>query len=311
MNQHPTVTRSTGQLYQVRLPDGQTVTARLKGKLRLKELKTTNPVAVGDWVRLEHDEAESHFIAEVLPRKNYIIRRSTNLSHQGHVLASNIDNAFLVATLSHPRTTTAFIDRFLVTAEAYRIPTTLLFNKMDLYDEQEQAHLRELVEVYEDIGYRCLALSALRGTGLEQLAQWMRGKVRVVSRHSGVGKSTLINALDPSLSLRVGEISDYHHKGKHTTTFSEMVELATGGFLIDTPGIKGFGMVEMKKAEIAHYFPEMFALLEHCRYGNCTHLHEPGCAVKDALAEGLVSESRYLSYISLMEDDDKYRPVGY
>lgn len=308
------VIKSTGSWYTVKTEEGNQIESRIKGNLRIKGIRSTNPIAVGD--RVEITEAkEDHTIGsqiiglihKIIPRTNYIIRKSPNLSKESHIIAANIDQAFLVVTLKFPVTTTTFIDRFLVSAEAYRIPCHLIFNKTDLYNDEQKALMDDLIRIYETAGYQCLKISATQNIGLDQLKKMMQNKTNVFSGHSGVGKSTIINSIQPSINLKTGEISEAHFSGKHTTTYSEMHELDFGGFIIDTPGIKGFGVLEMEKEEISHYFPEMFRLLNECQYYNCTHTHEPNCAVKKSVEKGLIAESRYFSYLGLLEDEEKYR----
>ena len=308
------VIRSTGSWYTVKSEDGDKVECKIKGNFRLKDIKSTNPIAVGDHVEFKFIEQEvdmnnksNGLITNIIERKNYIIRKSPNLSKQSHIIASNIDQAFLVVTINFPITTTTFIDRFLVSAEAYRIPCTLIFNKIDRYNYEQNKQMDQLIELYEKIGYRCLKTSAKKNIGMDTLKGWMKNKTNVFNGHSGVGKSTLINTIESNLQLKTKEISDYHQTGKHTTTFSEMFELSFGGYIIDTPGIKGFGVLEMEKEEISHYFPEMFKLLKKCQYYNCTHTHEPACEVKNSVQEGEIAESRYFSYLGLLNMDDKYR----
>ena len=308
------VIKSTGSWYTVKTTDGQLIECRIKGNFRLKGIRSTNPIAVGDQVELTISQEDSNLegevtgmITNIIERKNYIIRKSPNLSKESHIIAANIDQAFLIVTIKYPVTSTTFIDRFLVSAEAYRIPCRIIFNKTDLYNQAQTAQMNSLVEMYETVGYSCLKISATQNTGIEELKTMMKDKTNVFSGHSGVGKSTIINCIQPGASLKTGIISDSHHKGKHTTTYSEMIDLDFGGFIIDTPGIKGFGLLEMEKEEIAHYFPEMFRLLNNCQYYNCTHIHEPGCAVKIAVAEGQISESRYETYLGLLNNEDKYR----
>ncbi len=295
--------------------NGDIVACTIKGNFRLKGIKSTNPIAVGDHVefRLAEKESEDNtniingLITNIIERKNYIIRKSPNLSKQSHIIASNIDESFLVVTINYPITTATFIDRFLVSAEAYRIPCSLIFNKIDRYNHEQTRQMDAMIELYEKIGYRCLKTSTKKNIGINTLKSWMKNKTNVFAGHSGVGKSTLINTIEPGLNLKTKEISDYHQTGKHTTTFSEMFELGFGGYIIDTPGIKGFGVLEMEKEEISHYFPEMFKLLEKCQYYNCTHTHEPGCEVKKYVNEGEIADSRYFSYLGLLNTDDKYR----
>jgi ribosome biogenesis GTPase len=296
--------------------NGKTFECKIKGKFRIKGIKSTNPVAVGDRVEFtiqtasaNENEEKIGLITAILERKNYIIRRSINLSKQSHIIAANIDQAVLVVTLSFPVTTTTFIDRYLASAEAYRIPVLIVFNKTDRYDTEQNNTLKELVALYENIGYKCLTTSAKTLQGLKKLEEALKNKTNVVNGHSGVGKSTLINILQPGLNLKTMEISDSHKTGKHTTTFSELYKLNFGGYIIDTPGIKAFGMLEMEPWEISHYFVEIFKVSENCQYNNCSHTHEPGCAVKTAVENGEIAKSRFISYLGLLETDDKYRPA--
>lgn len=308
------VIRSTGSWYTVRNDDGETIDCRIKGKLRMKGMRTTNPVSVGDRIRYEIQEDETTpsgkcgVIYEIEPRKNYIIRKSSNLSKESQIIAANVDQLFLIVTVNYPVTLTGFIDRYLISAEAYRIPAGIVFNKIDLYNKEDLERLEELIYIYEGIGYRCFRVSAKEKYNIDQLLDQLHGKTTLFSGHSGVGKSSLLNCLNPSLELKTNEISEHHQQGKHTTTFAEMHLLAGDSYLIDTPGIRGFGVIDMEKTEISHYFPEIFRLLDQCRFFNCTHLHEPGCAVKEAVSKGNISTSRYDSYLSLMEEDNgKYR----
>lgn len=304
------VIKSTGSWYLVRKPNGETVECRIRGKLRTKGLRTTNPIAVGDNVEfIVDDKTGQGLIQSIGERRNYIIRKSINLSKEAHILASNIDQAILVVTLVSPRTYTQFIDRFLATAEAYNIPSVLIFNKMDLYDEKLTAEIDELAEIYSKIGYRCIKSSVRNGIGNDEIDDVTRGKLSLLAGHSGVGKSSIVNMLNPNLNLRTMEISDSHDSGVHTTTYPEMHSLLNGGYVIDSPGIKGFGTIEMSKDEMSHYFPEMFAESVNCQFYNCTHTHEPKCAVKQAVENGSIAQSRYNSYLSLLNDEseDKYR----
>lgn len=308
------VVKSTGSWYTVKTDEGNLIESRIKGNLRLKGIRSTNPIAVGDHVELTESNEDSNvigqtvgFIHKILPRTNYIIRKAPNLSKESHIIAANIDQAFLIVTIQYPETTTTFIDRFLVSAEAYRIPCHLIFNKIDLYNEEQTTYMNSLIEIYENAGYQCLKISAINKTGFDELKLMMTNKTNVFSGHSGVGKSTVINSMQPNMNIKTGIISEAHFSGKHTTTNSEMYELDFGGYIIDTPGIKGFGMLEMEKEEISHYFPEMFKLLDGCQYYNCTHTHEPQCAVKKSVEEGKIAQSRYNSYLGLLEGEEKYR----
>lgn len=301
------VIKSTGSWYLVRNDKGEQVQCRIRGKLRLKGSRTTNPVAVGDLVELEKG-SDGYVIARIGERRNYVIRKSTNLSKESHIIAANVDLALLIATIDHPETSTVFIDRFLATTEAYRIPAAIVFNKTDLYNETALNRLEELKSLYESIGYPVLAISASRGDNLEEVKNLLKDKITVLSGMSGVGKSSLINRIEPELHLKTALISEAHDTGKHTTTFAEMFELKEGGYIIDTPGLRSFGMIDMQKEEISHFFPEIFRTASQCRFYNCTHTHEPGCAVIEALRQGKISESRYWSYLSILEDSgEKYR----
>lgn len=306
---HGLVIKNTGSWYVVKTDDGQLVDCKIKGNFRLKGIRSTNPIAVGDHVHIVMNHEGTAFIHEIEGRKNYIIRRASNLSKQSHILAANLDQCMLIVTINYPETSTIFIDRFLATAEAYRIPVSIIFNKTDRYDEDETRYLDGLINLYTYIGYPCYKVSALNQTGIEAIRADLANKVTLLSGNSGVGKSTLINAILPDLEVKTGEISDYHNKGMHTTTFSEMFPLPQGGWIIDTPGIKGFGTFDMEEEEVGHYFKEIFEHSANCKYGNCTHRHEPGCAVRQAVEEHLISESRYSSYLNMLEDKDegKYR----
>jgi ribosome biogenesis GTPase len=303
------VIKSTGSWYQVRMADSTIWNCRIKGKMRINDIKSTNPVAVGDHVEFEADkEVLTGIISSIRDRQNYIIRRSSNLSKQSQILAANIDQALLMVTVNYPSTTRTFIDRFLASAEAYRIPVTIVFNKIDLLDAAETEELKALQDIYESIGYQTLALSAINTESLEPVKTLLCDKVSMISGHSGVGKSTLINQIEPTLVLKTGEISNAHQTGKHTTTFAEMHPLSFGGYIIDTPGIRGFGLFEIEKTELHHFFREIFAVSENCQYSNCTHIHEPGCAVMEAVNTGEIAASRYESYFSIYNgSDEKYR----
>lgn len=309
MAEQGTVIRSSGSVYGVRTADGALVDCRVKGNFRLKGIRSTNPVAVGDHVRFVVREDGTAYITEILDRKNYIVRKASNLSKQSHILAANLDLCFLVVTISHPATATTFIDRFLAAAEAYRVPVVLVFNKTDLYNEAEREELGYLSALYESIGYCCLHTCATDGSGVDALKEMMQGKVSLLAGNSGVGKSSLVNAIAPQIAARVGEISKTHDTGMHTTTYTEMFEFMPGSYIVDTPGIKGFGTYDMEVEEISHYFVEFFELSKECRYSNCTHTHEPGCAVLEALERGELAPSRYQSYLSMLEDKEegKYR----
>ena len=298
-----TVVRATGSWYDV-LHDGETVRCRIRGRLRLKGVRSTNPVVVGDEVACEADEGGDYVIADIAPRRNYVIRRASNLSKESHIIAANVDQALLMASLRSPETPTEFVDRFLVTCEAYKVPVTILLSKLDLQDAEAVAEFRA---VYEGAGYRVLEVSVREGRGVEEVRELLAGRTTLVSGNSGVGKSTLIQAIDPSLDIRTGEISESHHKGRHTTTFSTMYPLAGGGAVIDTPGIKGFGLIDIDEAELWHYFPEMMRVAPACRFYNCTHTHEPGCAVTEAVKAGEIAWPRYESYLKIRDEDEKYR----
>ncbi|MCR5179861.1 MAG: ribosome small subunit-dependent GTPase A [Bacteroidaceae bacterium] len=313
------VVRNTGSWYDVRTDDGQLFACKVKGNFRLRGIRSTNPVAVGDRVEIRptaatlpgetSSELPTALITEILDRKNYIIRRASNLSKQSHIIAANVDLACLVVTIAHPETSTTFIDRFVASAEAYRVPVLLIYNKVDLYDADELHYLDLIMALYRQLGYPCLAVSAATGAGIGELQEMLQDKISLFSGNSGVGKSTLLNRLVPSAHAKTAELSAAYDQGQHTTTFSEMVALDGGGAIIDTPGIRGFGTFDFEPEEVSHYFREIFATGRNCRFSNCTHTHEPGCAVREALDNHLIAESRYLSYLSMLEDksEGKYR----
>ena len=303
------VIKNTGSWYLVKTDEGNCVECKIKGNFRLKGIRSTNPIAVGDYVHIILNQEGTAFISEIEDRKNYIIRRASNLSKQSHIIAANLDQCMLIVTVNYPETSTTFIDRFLASAEAYRVPVKLIFNKIDTYNEEEKSYLEALIHLYTSIGYPCFKVSAKQQMGIEAINNELEGKITLLSGHSGVGKSTLINAILPDATAKTGEISSVHKKGMHTTTFSEMFELPQNGYLIDTPGIKGFGTFDMEEEEIGHYFPEIFRTSADCKYGNCTHRNEPGCAVRQAVENHYISESRYNSYLNMLEDKEegKYR----
>lgn len=303
------VIKNTGSWYLVKTDEGTYVECKIKGNFRLKGIRSTNPVAVGDYVQIILNQEGTAFISEIEDRKNYIIRRSSNLSKQSHIIAANLDQCMLVVTINYPETSTTFIDRFLASAEAYRVPVKIIFNKIDAYNEDEFHYLDGLTNLYTTIGYPCLKVSARTGESIDNIKEELKNKTTLFSGHSGVGKSTLINTLLPELDIKTAEISSYHNKGMHTTTFSEMFPVPGGGYIIDTPGIKGFGTFDMEEEEIGHYFPEIFKVSANCRYNNCTHRQEPGCAVREAVEQHYISESRYASYLNMLEDKEegKYR----
>lgn len=303
-NYQGVVIRSTGNSCTVLSSDGLIVECRLKGNFRIKGIKSTNPIAVGDKVEYTfQQEKDFGLIHAIADRHNYIIRKATRLSALSHIIAANIDQAMVMVTLTRPRTSTGFIDRFLVTSEAYHIPAFIIFNKCDQYSGEELAKLDALIRLYSGLGYPCFRTSALLGQGIEDVRELLRGRVSLISGHSGVGKTALINTIEPGLLRKVGAISEYHLKGKHTTTFAEMLPLRDGGFVIDTPGIKEFGLVNFDKQEVPERFPEMRNLMHLCQFNNCTHVHEPGCAVKRALSRGEINSSRYSNYISILKDE--------
>ncbi len=303
------IIRNTGSWYQVLTQDGKIVDCKIKGNFRLRGIRSTNPVAVGDHVFITGAGDNTALITEICDRKNYIIRKASNLSKQSHILAANVDLSLLMVTVSRPETSTTFIDRFLASAEAYNVPVVILFNKIDELSPEEEKYLQRLVYLYETIGYKCLRISALKEEGIAELQDLIAGKITLLSGHSGVGKSTLLNALIPGVHQKTAAISETHQSGMHTTTFSEMFPLPQGGYLIDTPGIKGFGTFDFEKEEVGHYFPEIFRTSAHCRFNNCTHRNEPGCAVLKAIEEHQISISRYNSYLSILDDQEesKYR----
>lgn len=298
-----TVIRATGSWYEVAAEEG-TIRCRIRGRLRLKGVRSTNPVVVGDRVAYEGADGEDAAIVEVLPRRNYVIRRASNLSKESHIIAANVDQALLMVTLRQPETPTEFVDRFLVTCEAYKVPVKILLSKIDLQDEAEAAAFHA---VYEDAGYEVIDLSTRCGVGVERVRDLLAGAVTLLSGNSGVGKSTLVQAIDPALDIRTGSLSESHGKGRHTTTFSTMYPLSAGGALIDTPGIKGFGLIDIEAEELSRYFPEMMRTAPDCRFYNCTHTHEPGCAVREAVFGGRIAAARYESYLKMLDDDEKYR----
>ena len=303
------VIKNTGSWYLVRTDDGREIECKIKGNFRLKGIRSTNPVAVGDYVNIILNQEGTAFISEIEDRKNYIIRRASNLSKQSHILAANLDQCMLIVTVNYPETSTTFIDRFLASAEAYRVPVKIIFNKVDAYNEEELHYLDSLINLYTTIGYPCFKVSARKGEGIDTIEKELKGRITLFSGHSGVGKSTLIKAILPNIEIKTGEISTYHNKGMHTTTFSEMFPVPGNGYIIDTPGIKGFGTFDMEEEEIGHYFPEIFKVSADCRYGNCTHRHEPGCSVREAVEKHYISESRYASYLNMLKDKEegKYR----
>jgi len=303
------VIKNTGSWYSVKTDDGKVVECKIKGNFRLKGIRSTNPVAVGDQVEIALNQEGTAFITHIDERRNYIIRKSQNLSKQSHIIAANVDQAFLIVTVNYPQTSTTFIDRFLASAEAYSVPVVLVFNKRDILSDDERHYQQSMVHLYETIGYECREISAATGEGVEGLHKLLKGKITLLSGNSGVGKSTLINQILPEANLRTAEISDAHNTGMHTTTFSEMLELPEGGYIIDTPGIKGFGTFDMEPEELTSYFREIFHFSKDCKFSNCTHTHEPGCAVLKALEEHYIAQSRYQSYLGMLEDKDenKYR----
>ena len=306
---HGIVIKNTGSWYTVKTDDGPVIESKIKGNFRLKGIRSTNPVAVGDGVEIAVNPEGTAFITAIDDRRNYIIRKSQNLSKQSHILAANLDQAFRVVTVAHPETSTTFIDRFLASAEAYSVPVVLVFNKTDLLSDDERHYQSMMVNLYETVGYDCRQVSAVTGEGIDALTALLKDKVTLLSGNSGVGKSSLLNRFIPDADARVAEISDAHDTGVHTTTFSEMMALPQGGYVIDTPGVKGFGTFDMRPEEIGSYFKEIFRFSKDCRFNNCTHTHEPGCAVRRAVEEHYIAESRYQSYLSMLQDMDesKYR----
>lgn len=303
------VIKNTGSWYSVKTDAGKVVECKIKGNFRLKGIRSTNPVAVGDNVEIALNSEGTAFITHIEERRNYIIRKSQNLSKQSHILAANVDQAFLIVTVNYPQTSTTFIDRFLASAEAYSVPVVLVFNKCDILSDDERHYQQSMIHLYETIGYECREVSATTGEGVDGLHALLKGKITLLSGNSGVGKSTLINQILPEANLRTAEISDAHNTGMHTTTFSEMLELPEGGYIIDTPGIKGFGTFNMEPEELTSYFPEIFHFSKGCKFSNCTHTHEPGCAVLKAIDDHFIAQSRYQSYLNMLEDKDenKYR----
>lgn len=303
------VTKNTGSWYIVCTEAGESIPCKIKGNFRLKGIRSTNPVSVGDLVDIELNTDHTAFITRIHERKNYIIRRSSNLSKESHIIAANIDQALLIISINSPSTSTTFIDRFLATAEAYRIPVSIVINKCDSFTEEDKEYAQALCYLYRTIGYECRCISATTGEGFDFVSETIKDKITLLSGNSGVGKSTIISRILPGIDIKIGAVSTSHHKGMHTTTFSEMYPLPQGGYIIDTPGIKGFGTIDFDPNEVAHYFPEIFEISQHCRFNNCTHRHEPGCAVLKALENHEISESRYASYLSIMSDstDGKYR----
>lgn len=303
------VIKNTGSWYSVKTDNGQVIESKIKGNFRLKGIRSTNPVVVGDNVEIITNAEGTAFITEIHDRRNYIIRKSINLSKQSHILAANVDQALLLVTVNYPLTNTTFIDRFLASAEAYRVPVILVFNKKDLLSADEQRYQNMLINLYETVGYQCKSISATSAEDVNDLRPLLNGKITLLSGNSGVGKSTFINSLLPGVSLRVEEISDSHNTGMHTTTFSEMLQLPDSGYVIDTPGIKGFGTFDIEPEELTSYFKEIFNFSKDCRFNNCTHTHEPGCAVRKAVNEHYIAQSRYASYLNMLDDkdEDRYR----
>jgi ribosome biogenesis GTPase len=305
MTQEGIVIKSTGSWYTVQLENAEKIDCKLKGKFKIKDISATNPVVVGDRVSVEYPEnSNTGLIIKISPRVNYIVRKSKKLSKLSQVIASNIDNALIVATLISPRTSLGFIDRILFTAEAYHIKSILVFNKTDIYDQELEMELNNICSIYSNIGYKCIQVSALRGDNLNLLKQEMKDKTNLFIGHSGVGKSAIINSLQPGLDIKIGDISSVHDKGMHTTTFAEMHRLDFGAYIIDTPGVREFSLIDFDKGEVAGYFPDLFSVMNDCRFKNCRHINEPGCAVKEAVSDGIINESRYNSYLSIMFSDE-------
>lgn len=303
------VIKNTGSWYTVRTDEGNNVDCKIKGNFRLKGIRSTNPVAVGDIVDIVRNQEGTAFITAIHDRRNYIIRKSQNLSKQSHIIAANVDQAFLIVTVNYPQTSTIFIDRFLATAEAYSVPMVLVFNKTDILSDEERHYQEMMMKLYETVGYKCVAVSATTGMGMDAILPLLKDKITLLSGNSGVGKSTFINHILPDANLRTSEISDAHNTGMHTTTFSEMLQLPEGGWIIDTPGIKGFGTFDIEPEELTSYFKDIFHFSKECRFSNCTHTHEPGCAVLKAVEDHYIAASRYQSYLSMLQDKDenKYR----
>ena len=296
-----TVYKSTGSWYTVKDENGKFRNARIKGVLKIDEITSTNPVAVGDEVEMEEENAENTIITEIIDRRNYINRQSPRYKHQHHIVAANLDQTMMVATLKEPKTSQGFIDRFLVAAEAYHVPALLVFNKSDLYRKKEMERYEHLKNIYENTGYQCFLVSVKNNTGIEELKLKLKDKTTLISGHSGVGKSSLLNVIYPGINLKIQDVSGWSGKGQHTTTFAEMFDLPSGGMIIDTPGMREFGLVDISKQELSHYFPEMRRVLQNCQFNNCLHFNEPGCAVKQGVEEGRITEDRYISYLNILD----------
>lgn len=303
------ILKSTGSWYVALMESGEYLECRIRGKFRLDDKKITNPIAVGDWVKVEKETGHEGkgVITDITPRKNYLIRKSTRKTNHGHILAANLDQVVLIATLTFPRTSIGFIDRFLVAAESFRIPQTLIFNKQDIYSDEQLAYIESIRPIYEDIGVKVMCVSAFSDKDIQEVMQLLEGKVSLIAGHSGVGKSTLLNQLSPDIQQKIGEVSKFANKGTHTTTFAEMFELNKQTYVVDTPGIKELGLIDINDEEVSHFFPEMRELLGSCKFSNCTHTHEPGCAVIEAVKSGHIAVSRYESYLSILEDEDSHR----